>query len=88
MTSTTTELARLLPPGTWQEDAACRNTDPDLFFANDDASHQAALSLCATCPVRRECLEHALATREPYGIWGGTNEHERKRLVRSRRRAA
>jgi WhiB family redox-sensing transcriptional regulator len=88
VTSTTTVLARLLPPGAWQEDAACRNADPDLFFSNDEASQQAALSLCAACPVRRECLEHALATREPYGIWGGTDEHERKRISRSRRHAA
>ena len=81
------DLTALVPSGTWQDDAACRDADPDLFFANDDASHQAALSLCSSCPVRRPCLEHALATREPYGIWGGADEHERKRLVRRRRAA-
>jgi WhiB family transcriptional regulator, redox-sensing transcriptional regulator len=73
---------------TWQQDAACRDADPDLFFGNDERTRQAALSYCTNCPVRIECLEQALASRETYGIWGGTDEHERKRLLRQRRRAA
>lgn len=86
-TSATLNLSALVPSASWQEDAACRDADPDLFFANDDATQRAALALCASCPVRQTCLEHALATREPYGIWGGADEHERKRLVRRRRAA-
>jgi WhiB family redox-sensing transcriptional regulator len=31
--------------------------------------------------VRRECLEHALESREPYGVWGGTTEAEREVLL-------
>lgn len=81
---TALDLAALLPSSSWQQDAACRDADPALFFANDDGNQKAALELCATCPVRRPCLEHALATREPYGIWGGADEHERKRLMRRR----
>jgi hypothetical protein len=34
--------------------------------------------------VQTDCLEHALAAREPHGIWGGHNEFERKRLQRRR----
>jgi WhiB family redox-sensing transcriptional regulator len=30
------------------------------------------------CAVRRECLEYALTTKEPYGIWGGLTEVERR----------
>jgi WhiB family redox-sensing transcriptional regulator len=86
--STTTEFPDFTTVGPWQQDAACRDTDPDLFFSNADADRQEALRLCAACPVRHECLEHALTTREAYGIWGGTDERERKRLVRRRRRAA
>ena len=26
--------------------------------------------ICHNCPVMTECRQHALATREPYGIWG------------------
>lgn len=72
-------------PTGWRADAACREDDVELFFATDEAAQDAALARCAACPVRQACLEHALAEREPYGIWGGTTEHERKRLLRRRR---
>jgi WhiB family redox-sensing transcriptional regulator len=81
-------LTDLLPAGGWQNDAACKDADAEMFFSNDEADREAALALCSACPVRMECLEHAIATRESYGIWGGTDEHERKRLIRRRRRAA
>src|SRR6478609_6340438 len=41
----------------------------------------AAKQLCHSCPVRAECAAHALATREPYGVWGGFTEAERLRLL-------
>jgi WhiB family redox-sensing transcriptional regulator len=34
--------------------------------------------------VRGECLEYALTIREPHGIWGGLNEHERRELLAAR----
>ena len=86
--SSTPALHDLIPAGTWQQDAACRDTDPDLFFSTAEADRDAAMRLCASCPVRLDCLEHALETRESYGIWGGTGEQDRKRLLRRRRRAA
>ncbi len=86
--SSTSPLSDLLPTGTWQQDAACRDAEPDLFFSTAEEDRAAALELCNACPVRLECLEHALETREAYGIWGGTDEQERKRLLRRRRRAA
>lgn len=81
-------LTDLLATGGWQQDAACRDAEPDLFFSNAERDREEALQLCAACPVRLECLEHALASREAYGIWGGTDEQERKRLLRRRRRRA
>jgi WhiB family redox-sensing transcriptional regulator len=33
--------------------------------------------MCAECPVRRQCLGHAMKLPESYGIWGGTSEDER-----------
>lgn len=86
--SDTLHLTDLLPTGGWQQDAACRDADPDLFFSSDEGDREEAMRLCASCPVRLECLEHALDSREAYGIWGGTDEQERKRLLRRRRRAA
>ncbi len=86
--ATTPALHDLLPTGSWQKDAACRDADPELFFSTAEPDRAAALEMCNSCPVRLECLEHALETRETYGIWGGTDEQERKRLLRRRRRAA
>ncbi len=40
-----------------------------------------AKAVCAQCPVRMECLEWAIDTRQPHGVWGGLDEHERERLV-------
>lgn len=42
-----------------------------------------AKAICRGCPVRRECLAYALANREPFGIWGGCSERERRRLRRA-----
>ena len=43
----------------------------DLFFSEQLDDIARAKAICAECPVRRACLEGALARREPYGVWGG-----------------
>ena len=72
----------------WREWAACRGMDSEVFFSPDGergiakrARERAAKAICATCPVREPCLAHALATREPYGVWGGMSERERAALL-------
>jgi WhiB family redox-sensing transcriptional regulator len=75
-------------PADWRADAACKNVDVEVFFAIDEPSQQEAVAICETCPVRAECLEHALIAREQYGVWGGVREQDRKRLARRRREAA
>jgi WhiB family redox-sensing transcriptional regulator len=42
-----------------------------------------AKRICASCGVRDDCLEAALARHESYGIWGGLNEIERRGLLRT-----
>lgn len=74
--------ADLMPVGSWQDDAACRDVDPNLFF--DETHRGEALALCSRCPVRQPCLEHALRTQELHGVWGGTDEGERRRMLRRR----
>ena len=75
----------------WRREAACRGLDPELFYPRrtDSASgrvdREAAKAVCKPCPVRPECLDHALAAGERHGIWGGLTEMERKPL-RSKRR--
>ena len=76
----------------WQLLGSCRGADPGLFFHPDgergDARHDrlaAAKAICAGCPVVQKCGEHALAVREPYGVWGGMGEDDREAFYHSRR---
>jgi WhiB family redox-sensing transcriptional regulator len=77
---------------TWQLRAACRGPESILFFPPSaserkeerEAREAKAKTICATCSVRHPCLEYALDIREPHGIWGGLNEHERRELLGSR----
>jgi WhiB family redox-sensing transcriptional regulator len=75
---------------TWRKQAACRGLDVEAFYpvTEDEADAAEAKAVCAECPVRQACLEHALAHREREGIWGGTTERERRRIVRQRRKSA
>ena len=86
------KLASLETDARWQDRAACKGMDPTIFFGPEYAEtvkekrdrEDAAKAVCMTCPVREECLEYALDTREAYGIWGGMTELERKALLRRR----
>ena len=82
-------LSKLLTPLTaswdWQLNARCRNLDSELFFPREGEERASRLrrervakQVCALCPVRHECRAYALSHREPYGIWGGTNEIDRR----------
>ena len=72
----------------WQDRAACRGPHTALFFPpshferkdDKEGRESQAKAICATCPVRKPCLEYALRIREPHGIWGGLNEVERRNL--------
>lgn len=73
----------------WQAKAACRGPQSSVFFPpshferkdEKEAREARAKAICATCPVRRPCLDYAVRIREPHGIWGGLNEVERKQLL-------
>lgn len=49
----------------------CQRSQGELFFAEAPADLEEAKTLCASCPVRAECLAGALDRREPWGVWGG-----------------
>jgi WhiB family transcriptional regulator, redox-sensing transcriptional regulator len=73
----------------WQAAARCRGSDANLFFSpthlesKDERTMREAKAkaICEDCAVRRPCLDFALATREPHGIWGGYNETDRRQLA-------
>jgi WhiB family redox-sensing transcriptional regulator len=76
----------------WQDKASCRGPQAAAFFPPTHAERkderaereERAKQICATCSVRKPCLEYALQIREPHGIWGGLNELERKALLARR----
>ena len=70
--------------GPWTEQAACRGIDTEIFYPTAPAEEAEALSICATCPVRAQCLDYAIRNRETSGIWGGTTPEERRRRRRER----
>ena len=72
----------------WRQRSACSGLDTEMFFPATDTEAVAAQAVCATCPVRDQCLEWALATRQEDGVWGGLTDNERRRLRRRRRDAA
>ena len=70
----------------WQETGLCRDMDPEIFFSTEEepredriARERRAKDICAQCPALAMCREFALSTREPYGVWGGMTEGERRR---------
>jgi WhiB family redox-sensing transcriptional regulator len=77
-----------MTPYDWMSEAACQGVDSDLFFPERGDDLSGAKAVCRQCPVREDCLEHALVNREHYGIWGGMSERERKRIRRIRARLA
>jgi WhiB family redox-sensing transcriptional regulator len=77
------ELFGLPEEASWQERALCAQTDPEAFFPEKGGSTREAKRICASCEVRAECLEYALAHDERFGIWGGMSERERRRLKRA-----
>lgn len=84
------------PSAPWASDAACLNQDTEKFYAlggvtgwhESNPQKMEALAVCARCPVREDCLEWAIEQREDYGIWGGLDEVERRKMRRQRERAA
>lgn len=80
------------PSTSWQAQGLCRAVDSSVFFPPPQFEHKPerearekrAKAICGECPVRTECLDWALTTREPHGVWGGYAESERKQMLVSR----
>lgn len=72
----------------WQYEGLCRTVDPERFFSPEAERgapkarrEEAAKALCLKCPVIARCREHALSVQEPYGVWGGLSEVERREIL-------
>lgn len=75
--------APILDERPWAVFSACREADPSIFFASTRDDERAALAVCSTCAVKDDCLDFAIYSRERFGVWGGTTERERKKLLRA-----
>jgi WhiB family redox-sensing transcriptional regulator len=69
----------------WMAKGKCREIPPGAFFPSDGVGVDTARKICADCPVKAPCLEYALFHRIDHGVWGGSSERERRRILRQRR---
>jgi WhiB family redox-sensing transcriptional regulator len=63
----------------WRDLAACSGEDTSFFFPVSNQSDLRAKAICERCSVKGQCLDVALRSDE-VGVWGGTNERQRKRI--------
>lgn len=68
----------------WMANGNCADKAPALFFPSDGVGVEIAKKVCVDCPVKAQCLEYALDQRIDHGVWGGTSERERRRILRAR----
>lgn len=74
----------------WRDAAACRTTDPDLFF-NEELEAEAK-AICRDCPVKNDCLamvieaEKGTKNCDLAGVFGDTTPKERVQLRREARK--
>jgi hypothetical protein len=79
------DAARLEGRG-WLDLAACKDSDPELFFPErgEQAKGQAAKQVCAGCQVQPQCRDLAVraasSREEDHGIFAATTPHERSGL--------
>lgn len=76
----------------WEDYTACQYLDngTTIFFEDDSDEtpkyfypyEDTAKAICEVCPVKQECLDHAMEVWEEWGIWGGLTFPERRKLRR------
>lgn len=68
----------------WQEHAACKGMDANIFFPETagQGKLRRALKICRTCPVIEDCASSAFINNEQYGVWGGQSCRKRRQQRR------
>jgi WhiB family transcriptional regulator, redox-sensing transcriptional regulator len=70
----------------WSDRALCIGVDTSVFYPEQgggtSSETKEAQRLCKKCPVRTECLMHALNLPESFGIWGGIPYRSRLKILR------
>lgn len=71
------------PDSSWREAAECRGHSITSFFVESKKERYSGLGwepLCGRCPVRADCLAHALVEDERWGVWGGLTPRARRQV--------
>ena len=82
----------------WMRDAECQtlwDAADEIFYPVPGSTRasriEMAQHICSECPVRRECLEHALRIEGSlscvgrFGIFGGATPSQRAEIAKTRR---
>ena len=71
----------------WAKRAACQGVEPEVFFPVGSGAlkdTRAAKAICSACPVILDCRDYAERSRQPFGVWGGLDEDERRMSLTGR----
>lgn len=71
-------------PGDWADRAECAKHDPRLWDDEKPSATKQAIAICGTCPVRTDCLQWAVETKQPWSTYGGLPAEKRDKLVRGK----
>lgn len=79
-------ISEVVNDAPWMAKGLCRQGDPDLWMSTRARDQREAQAICLTpCPVRQKCFAYAIERREPFGIWGGSTERQRRSIYRRQR---
>ena len=82
-------LEGLPKPPQWMNNASCAQVGGDIWHPEQGGRvAPEAKRICASCPVREQCLEYALEMGDDYGVYAGTSAGERRKLRRARAKAS
>ena len=70
-------------PTAWWHPEKLGDAEPGGY---NDVYRQARI-VCNGCPVREQCLDHAIEHRETNGMWGGRTPRQRRGDARTKLRA-
>ena len=72
----------------WRDEAKCRGMDLSIFYVGGRPDQERVIpqakAACDSCPVRSECLEDAIKTRDFDGVRAGLIGRERRTLWKAR----
>jgi hypothetical protein len=69
----------------WIKNSLCSKKENEhmmeWFFSEEPEQKYAAKNLCFACPVRKDCIKYALEEKQIWGVWGGRDENEIRRIL-------